>query len=137
MHAEIDLVRYGFVGEIVLAGDGQPEVRARHDGVVVLDHHVVQVTAKPLLPYVALQIVVSHFQLELQRALHVLHARIRRPLHVHLPVEQFARLDPRHHVPGTAIYGHVVARAQLVRRSLRHVQIRFLETNQRLLFLSN
>lgn len=128
MHTEIDLVRHGFVGEIVLTGDGQAEIGAGDNGVVVLDHDVVQVTAQPLLPYVALQIVVRHFQLELQRPLHVLHARIRRPIHVHLSVEQFARLDPRHHVTGPAIYGHVVARAQLVRRSLGHVKIRFLET---------
>jgi len=128
VHAKVHLVRHGLVGEVVLAGNGQPEVGAGNDGVVMLNHHVVQVTAETLLPDVALEIVVRHAQLELERALHVLHARVGRALRVHLAVEKLARLDSGHHVAGAAIDGHVVAGAQLVRGRLRHVEIGFLKS---------
>lgn len=109
LDAEVDLVRDGLVGEVVLAGDGQAQVGAGDDGVVVLDDDVVEVFAEALVLDVAFDVVVRHLQLEFQTVLDVLHARVGAALGVDLAVEQLAGLDFGDHVTGSAVDGHIVA----------------------------
>lgn len=110
LDAQVDLVRYRLVGQIVLARDRHAQVGTRDYRVVVLYNDVVHVSAQPLLFHVAFDVVVSHFQLEVQTATNVLDARIRIALRVDFPVEQFARFNFGHHVSRTALDGYVVTR---------------------------
>lgn len=126
LDAEVDLIGDGLVGEVILAGNGEPQIRAGDDGVVVLDDDIVEVPPEPLVFHIALHVVVGHLQLEVEALPHVLDAGVGAALGVDLPVEELRGLDPRHHVARSAVDRHVVARAQLVRRGLRHVQIRVL-----------
>lgn len=127
VNTEINLVRDGLVGQVVLASDRQSQIRARHYRVMMLDNNVVQVTSKALLSDVALQIVVRHAQFKLQSALDILDTGVRRTLRVYLAVEELARLYSRYHVTRSTIDRHVVTGAQLVRRRFRYVQIGLLQ----------
>lgn len=129
MHSQVHLVGDALVGQVVLTGHSQPQVGAGDDFIVVLDDHVVDVTPQPVLPHVALQVVVGHAQLELQTIVHVPDARVGAALGVDLAVEDFAGLDPCHHVAGTAVDRYVVAGAQFVGGRLLHIQIGVLKNN--------
>lgn len=86
--------------------------------------------------HIALHIVVGHVQLELEASLDVLHAGVGASFGVDLAVEEFGGLDFRHHVPGSAVDGNVVASGEFIRGSLRHVQVRILPVKTLIFFVS-
>lgn len=106
----------------------QAKISAGHDAVVVLQDDIVRVAAVAVGAHVALDVVVRHAQLELQRRCHVVDTRIGRALGIDLAVEDLAGADLGHHVARAAVNRHVVARAQLVRRRTHDLQIRLLSS---------
>jgi len=83
-----------------------------------------------VLPDVAVQAVVVQVQLEVQRVLHVVHARVGPVLGVHLAVEQPVGVYGRDHVPAAAVDLHAEARRHLVRGGAGHGQVRALQLRQ-------
>ena len=112
---EVHLVGHALVSQVVLAMDGQAEIGAGDDAVVVLEDDVIGVAARSVFAHVALDVVVGHAQFKVEAGRHVVDARIGAALGVDFAVEDLARSDLGHHVSRPAVDGHVVARAQLVR----------------------
>jgi hypothetical protein len=78
LDGQVKVVDDGPVGEIVLAVEGQSQVGAGDDGVVMLDDDLVGVDPLGLPLDVALDVVVGHFDGELNDGIHIDHAAERK-----------------------------------------------------------
>ena len=123
---QVDLIGHALVAQIVLTVNGETQIGAGDDAVVVLQDDVVGVATHAVLVDVALDVVVGHAQFKVETGRDVVDARVGAPLGVDLAVEDLAGADLGHHVARTAVDRHVVARTQFVRRCSGYLQIRLL-----------
>lgn len=83
--------------------------------------------AKSVLFNIALEIVISHVQLEFKTLLNIEDTRVGAALSVDFAVKQFRCLNLSNHVSSTAVNGHVVTRRQFIGSGFRYFQVRILQ----------